>query len=373
MVKYAFVTLIMYNPQYIYGALVMGHSLKLSKTKHELVCMITDDLYNYYGKYIELVYDRVIIIPYLEYKNHKLYSIKQKEIYNEWYTIAYTKWQCLQLVEYKKICFLDSDLIILNNIDHLFNTPAPAACFVNYWSEFGYTKKNYYKDIKINEKIPNKIVKRGLTDSFTLVAHCVILEPNILEYNQFKQFVQTQFKPSRKCISMTDEQSLASFYLTIGKQWTQLHHVYNTIPWKMVSTNTVIEKTTSIDDIIFNKPYILHYFNKTKPWMGFRNNWTDIEIWYQYYELLIYNTPELNNIIFTRDDIIKFSITNINNFTVSNRKIESCIYCKLLKEIFFSVCKGKKKLYTTDICNDKILQVDYKNIKDHIISDCIYK
>ena len=39
------------------------------------------------------------------------------------------------------------------------------------------------------------------------------------------------FNPSKKCISMLDEQSLVYFYLTLNKEWKQLHHVYNSIPW----------------------------------------------------------------------------------------------------------------------------------------------
>ena len=363
MKKYAFVTLLMHNPQYIYGILVMGYSLKLTKTKYDLVCMVTNDLYDKYKKYIEIVYDKIIKISYLEYKKNKLHSVKQKEIYSEWYNISYTKWQCLQLIDYDKICFLDSDLIIINNIDHLLDINAPAACFVNYWSEFGYNKKNYYKNIKINDKIPNNIIKKGLVDSFTLVAHCIILEPNIEEYIKFNKFMQNNFKPSKKCISMLDEQSLAHFYLTLNKEWIQLHHVYNSIPWKMSHTNVINENNR----IIFNKPYILHYFNKTKPWMGLRNNWTDIELWYQYYDLLICKNPKLNQIKFINDDINKFNIVNINKFNIVNINKFSCVFCKLLNEIFLTI-KNNKKIYIKNIYKDDLLQ--YNNIKNHSLSNC---
>lgn len=362
--KYAFVTLLMHNPQYIYGTIAMGYSLKLSNTKYELVCMITDDLYDYYKKYIEFIYDKVIKVPYLKYTKSKLHSTKHKEIYNDWYNISYTKWQCLQLTEYSKICFLDSDLIILNNIDHLLDITAPAACFVNFWSEFGWNKKNYYKNIKLNSKIPNNIIKQGLIDSFTLVGHCVVLEPNIDEYNQFNKFMLKNFIPNKKCISMLDEQSLSSFYLSLNKNWTQLHHIYNSIPWKISNTNI---KSIN-NNIIFDKPYILHYFNKLKPWMGLRNKWTDVEIWYQYYDLLICNKPALKNIKFSQADINKHCIVNINKFNININKLD-CIYCLFLNESFINQ-KKNTPIYINDLHNNRIL---YIKKKYHNMFKCIYK
>jgi lipopolysaccharide biosynthesis glycosyltransferase len=324
--------------------------------------MVTSDLYDEYKPYLELVYDKVIKISYIDTKKHKLTSKKHKEIYNNWYHISYTKWECLNLTEYSKICFVDSDLIILKNIDHLFELDAPAACFVNYWSEFGITKRNYYRNIKYGKTIPNEIVKNALHNSFVLVAHCVILEPNKDEYNNYKKFIIDEFTPSKKCISMFDEQALAFFYLSLNKKWTQLHHVYNSIPWKMVITN--IKKHKS--ELIFYKPYILHYFNKVKPWMSNRNEWYDINIWYEFYDKLIKSIPELNTIpplnkIISyiepddNSDLIK-SISNLKESCI----MDKCMYCNLLYNIFENIGNINIK----DQSKDQISEIQKINIRD---------
>ena len=150
----AFVTLLMKNPHYIYGGLVMAYSLKLTNTKHQIVCMITEDLYDAYHTVLEAVYDTVFKIPYITHKVDSVGSKKQDEIYGDWKDVSFTKWQCLALTEYDKICFLDADLIISQNIDHLFELNTPAACFKHYWNDFGRTagKTTHYTNIKYGER-----------------------------------------------------------------------------------------------------------------------------------------------------------------------------------------------------------------------------
>ena len=185
---FAYVTLLMCNPSYVYGSLTLAYSLRLTNTKHDIICMVTDDLYNIYKDVLQSVYDKVISIKYLSYTG-RLISQKQYDIYGDWYKYSYTKWVCLNLTEYAKICFLDSDLIIIRNIDDVFRLKTPAACFVNSWSEYGYNSINYYKNIKYGELIPDSIIRKGLKDSFTLVAHCVILEPIEDSINKFHRFM----------------------------------------------------------------------------------------------------------------------------------------------------------------------------------------
>ena len=383
--KYAYVTLFMNNPKYIYGSLVMGYSLKLTNTKYDLVCMVTDDLYDEYAKYLSLVYDRVIRISYIKFEKYKLTSKKHKEIYNNWYHMSYTKWECLKLIEYEKICFLDSDLIILKNIDHLFNLDSPAACFVNYWSEFGFNKRNYYRNIKYGEKISNEIVSNALNNSFVLVAHCVILEPNKDEYDNYKKFISDEFIPQKKCISMYDEQALASFYLTLNKKWTQLHHIYNSIPWKMSKTNMKKNKL----GMMFYGPYILHYFNKIKPWMSQRTEWLDIKIWYEIYDKLINDIPTLSEILMLNKIDTSVEIPTINETRFDNIILpekNTCAYCELLEELLRDLpeylndvsqtCKMRNIIYK-DINNvnlDILINDDtiIKSVNNHNLFNCLF-
>jgi len=62
-----------------------------------------------------------------------------KEFTHTWKN-CFTKFKIFDLTEYKKIIFLDSDILILKNIDHLFNCSHMTACidgeYFNIWPEY---------------------------------------------------------------------------------------------------------------------------------------------------------------------------------------------------------------------------------------------
>ena len=80
-----------------------------------------------------------------------------------------------------------------------------------------------------------------------------------------------------KCISMTDEIALVKFFQLENKLWTQIDKKYNCVPWK----NNI------------NDNYILHYFNKNKPWQLNRDKWGDLKYWYDIWDLLCIKFPEI--------------------------------------------------------------------------------
>ena len=59
----AFVTLLMGASHYVYGAIAMAHSLRKTKTKYDIVCMITPD----FQKYIHLFISTIICIVFCLY------------------------------------------------------------------------------------------------------------------------------------------------------------------------------------------------------------------------------------------------------------------------------------------------------------------
>jgi len=258
----AYVTLVMNKIHYSKGALAMAHSLKLTNTKFPVICMITPDILMYRDMLLK-VFDDIIIVPYLKYATDKLSTYKQNNIYNSWKDISFTKWNCLKL-PYDKVCFLDADLIIKKNIDHLFDLPAPAGCFGNNWS----SQVKYYDDIKHGEPIKEYVLNSGLLDGYVVNGHCVILEPSEYIFNEFMSFMSSgMYKKNKKCLSMTDEVALVKFLASKKKQWTQIGRSYNCIPWK---TNINV--------------YIYHFFNKKKAWQMNRDEWPDLGIWYNVWD-----------------------------------------------------------------------------------------
>ena len=80
------------------------------------------------------------------------------------------------------------------------------------------------------------------------------------------------------CLAMTDEFALVKFMMDEKKTWTQIDMRYNCVPWKNDITNS----------------YILHYFNKEKPWIqNSRKKWHDLQLWWDVFDELC---NECNNV-----------------------------------------------------------------------------
>ena len=299
--NYAYVTLVMHQKHYLYGALVMGYSLKSTNTKHHVTCMVTDDLYDEFCDVLLTVFDAVFKVPYINYKCDKLRSRKIEELYGGWKDVAFTKWNCLSLVKYEKVCFLDADLIITQNIDSIFQINAPAGCFHNYWCDFktdfrsnptygSFLKKmSIYNHAKYGDVVDSSLVQNGLDSGYVIIANCVLLEPCIDIYNNFLNYME--IKPNYpNCLSMVDEIVICDFMLKSKKIWHQLECSFNSIPWHMKVTH----KTVINNKIDISNPKIIHFFNKKKPWITMRGTWYDNEIWWTYYDDMKKNIHNFN-------------------------------------------------------------------------------
>jgi len=260
--KNAWVVLVMKGDAYVPGALVTAQSIKRTKTKYDVVCMITNDVKK--REELELVFDKVVEVPYISAISNKLSGEKQNKIYEKWINTAYTKWNCLNLTEYNKVMIVDADKIFLRNIDELFDLPAPAGTFSNPWVKSNYTSLQHGKPISTVEIAKN--LHNGVVATGTMV---------LLNTHDTKTLQQTPTFPewlkknepfgSPKCKSMTDEQSIVKYL--INKTWHHIDESYNAIPWKW-------------DWLKGRVPKVYHYFNVEKPWNMDPNKWEDIEPWW---------------------------------------------------------------------------------------------
>jgi hypothetical protein len=87
----------MKGDSYTAGALVAGHSIRQTGTRHAIICMVTDDVTATARQRLSLVFDRVIEVPYLRYECHPLRTAKQREMYAPWVNDAFTKWNMVLL------------------------------------------------------------------------------------------------------------------------------------------------------------------------------------------------------------------------------------------------------------------------------------
>lgn len=291
--KEAYVTLVMKGDNYIAGAVACAMSLKYNKCKKALVCMVTSDVSTEGRKLLSTVFDEVIEVPYLEFKSKSLKQARQEELYGSWNSCSYTKWNCLQLVKYKKVLFIDADMICLRSLDHIFELTAPAATFSTPWATNFKTKKYRKKELEELKQVDEFTLTYNATEhgdiinakeittaingaGYAFIASMVLLEPNIEYYNLFKTTVKSMEPFGLNCYCTCDEQSLAYFYSTvIPKQWTYIHQRYNFIIHK--------PEWLRADQI----PEMLHYFADKKPWqtdtLWTESVWNTDNIWWYYF------------------------------------------------------------------------------------------
>ena len=141
MSKYAYVTLLYPNKYgkctYLDGAILTALGLRKQNVKHEIICLITNDVDNQTKKILEILYDKIIEVKYISpLENYQIkiipdiFSKKDYTNQNKYSEMCkiFTKLNIFNpnILPYDKIVFIDTDLIPLSNYDSLFelNTPA---------------------------------------------------------------------------------------------------------------------------------------------------------------------------------------------------------------------------------------------------------
>ena len=283
----AYVFLVMKDELYALGAMAAAFSLKLTKPKFPVICMITEDIKTMVP-FMNKIFDKIVTVPYIEAPTNSLKTSKQTNMYLNWKDISFTKWNCLNLVEYEKVLLVDADKVILQNLDHLFNLSAPAGTFSSPHSEH-YMQRGGIKDPYYNLKHGNTVsldqIRIGIfgeynKSSFTVIGTSILIAPNKDHYKHFCSMMK-QYNNSKPfglpCYSMTDEQSIVYFYYEylpkLTKQpykWTYISQKYNWISWRYNWLRS--------DEF---PPSVIHYFGK-KPWLLTRTDWLDLDVWYKF-------------------------------------------------------------------------------------------
>jgi alpha-N-acetylglucosamine transferase len=291
----AWVTLVMKGDVYTITACVCAESLIASKTKFDRVCMVTKDVSETARSLLRKSFTHVVDVNYLSCKTVQLTPVPEK-IYQNWKNDSFTKWQCLLLTQYEKVIFIDSDIVVQENIDHLFEMDAPAACFSTPFAE-PYTKKgfiNYYmhnkKEIQHGEKVLKSDIEKAFKNSFVINGGLVLLQPDKKIYQAmisllFPSFSSSSFFSSlsenkdscfgySKCKSMVDEQLITLLYVSLEKQWTHISCLYN---W-YVGRKEWLKCIKEDEDAV---PKVWHYYG-IKPWMWEKDAWPDLKTWWKY-------------------------------------------------------------------------------------------
>ncbi|HQX50163.1 MAG TPA: glycosyltransferase family 8 protein [Planctomycetaceae bacterium] len=109
------------TPAYVIGAQVLGHSVRKSGWKHEMVAMVTSQIGNPDREKLSRIWDRIVEVGPISNPN----SVQNQALAN--FPTTYTKLRIWEQTDYEKVIFIDADAVVLGDFTDLLQRPSFAA------------------------------------------------------------------------------------------------------------------------------------------------------------------------------------------------------------------------------------------------------
>jgi FkbM family methyltransferase len=326
--KYAFVMLMFGGDRYTEGCMTLAYSLIRSGTVHDIVCMVTHDVSKDARSELGRLGVKIIEVPYLKYRSKPMLTQRQRNLYT-WNNLSYTKWNCLNLTQYKKILFLDADMLVVKNVDHIFEYQTPASQFMDK-KVMGKRRNNWGKFVsprQINKALNNRL--------FVMDGGLLLIKPNSQHFNEYKKMVKKMEPFGFNSFSAYDEQSLC-YFMSVYKNGPQL-------PWRNLGGEYSCSWTIECDP---KSAYILNFIGEIKPWVkDIKKEFPDTIPWYEINDEMKRNTGKIRvlggsgeeewrathlrkiNVITSNRDLIgatqflnnTYDVTYINKYPIFNK------------------------------------------------------
>ncbi len=252
------------NGLYLPGACISAylHREFINKYNYDikLVVMVDEKIYEY-KKELEKYFDEVIKINFFEVKLNQKYFVIEK--YSKWMKYLINKWQILKLTNYKKVLFIDIDILPIDkDFYKVFENRTPG-----FLSQ-GVLKNNEIiepKDMITNSNLNeielnmNTCYKFSNNLNRSIDAGFVLLEPDIQLYNEYFKFIK-ECAGDNGYISLhtsgIDETTLLIFFMFYKKiPVYSISYQYAVIPWEKLNYNK--NKVKGVNFLSLYKPWTL--------------------------------------------------------------------------------------------------------------------
>ncbi|KAE8683624.1 UDP-glucuronate:xylan alpha-glucuronosyltransferase 2 [Hibiscus syriacus] len=120
----AYATVLHSSETYVCGAITLAQSLLKTGTKRDLILLLDDSVSKQRRDTLKAAGWKLRFIKRI--RNPRA----EKHSYNEY---NYSKFRLWQLTDYEKVVFIDADIMVLRNLDHLFNFPQMTATGNDVW------------------------------------------------------------------------------------------------------------------------------------------------------------------------------------------------------------------------------------------------
>jgi len=243
------------NADYILGALVLGKSLRQEGARHDLIVMYTSDV----------LPPAIELLRRVGWQPREVEAVQGVDrLYNHGeprFEGVFTKLRVMGLTEYEKVLLLDIDTLVLKNMDHLFELPAPAAMVRGPRS--GY---------KHGQQIEGRYFFAGgggaWGQSSGINAGVMLLAPDQIQMEQMLSEVLDQHHPSHVRGNGPEQDYLSRFY---ADSWShisveynfQLHQMYFVLHPDFINT---ADRTQFLQAPPGAGIHLVHYSGSLKPW-----------------------------------------------------------------------------------------------------------
>ncbi len=288
---------------YLEGVLVLNENLKHLNSKYNLLCLINE-------KISEETRD---ILDYfkINYKVLKSIEYDHSKNENEYWKYTFDKLNIFSLIEYEKIVYLDIDLLILENIDNLFEI-----------NSLSMPLDLPFRDDYFNSGI-------------------IVLKPNIEDYNNL---VKLAFESNQKGRKISDQNIINEYFTNI-----------NILPIKYNVTRSIYDfKGDFFEDLnnIYRQKYAVQYYNKKV---------NDIKIIHYIGKLKPFMLDDLF------DDMHSFLYSYYLNLVRNKENRFKLMKSETLISIIITIYNDEKNLKR---CLDSIVSQTYRNLEIILINDC---
>ncbi|KAL0234377.1 hypothetical protein PCE1_001413 [Barthelona sp. PCE] len=268
---FAFATVI-FNDPFIPGALVLGKSLENHHGDAiDRICFISPEVSNEGRNALELVFNHVIEVPYIEHNVEAVRWKRFKDRYT-WVRKCFTKLHCLRLTTYAKVLFLDADVLCMANLADAFERDHP----------FGILMFDSVVDINNAKGFPDSSVRdRSLKNSYGFAGCFVGFVPSMDTFKDILDLLYTKNYYGRQNYNAGPDEQLVTEYF--GGKMESLDAEYCCVSWKAAK---IAE--------LGGQVRLLHFVTAT-PWDFDEKGkiWDDYCIWLQFARSLLLEIPAL--------------------------------------------------------------------------------
>lgn len=319
--KVAISLVIFKNIEYIIGGCIVAylHKKFTKKLNIDIIVLVDDYIYKY-KNILNKYFDKIIKIDLIKIKLNEKYIYHDK--YSKWMNISINKWQILNLEEYDKVLYLDTDILPLNiSFYDIFKIDTFGITILGKNNNFNkiVDKQIFLDDNKIfNYNNVSLKLKKSIDGSIVLV------KPNKKLYQEYLEFLK---------ICEDKNGYISSYYSGVDETTLLLFlFYYKNLKIKYISYDYTVILWEKFEYNIKNIKG-LNYISYYKPWLLLPViQWREQNIWHIIAKKAFKKSKSLSKLY--KRKLIEYLIIFKNNHKDNNKFNLECLDSKYITKLF---------------------------------------